>query len=488
MTNVFQRVLVRAFANAFARKIVALILLGIAAAFGYASKAQAQSLTTCPNSTPRICDQGQAYAAATDVTNFTASCRESPFSNVGAYPTIRAVITGTTTDTSAAYYTTNFNCQYLRSTDQTWQTHAQSKSMSAFWVATATCASRPPITGLAPYPNGSIICTSSCSYVYHYNGDGSSTKSPTGATCLSSNTECATGYYRFEGMCVPKEVPDCLPGVEAKPGICKKPEQCPTGMHETPEGFCEEDGSECPAGNIKAPSGECLPGEGQCAVGEARRPNGTCGKDSNGDGVADDDDEDPENDSDKETFSGGDNCSSPPSCSGSPIMCGQARIQWRIDCNTRKNVNIAGGSCAAVPICTGEKCNAMEYSSLLMQWRTACATEKLLAGSDDGGSGGQPEWTKVGGMSQDGGAGQTADDVKGVELIEFDTDDLDQSGFGGAASCPALYTGTGEGMGSEFVQQLASPPAIFCTWIGAVKAIMILFGTIIAAFITVRMH
>ncbi len=88
-------------------------------------------------------------------------------------------------------------------------------------------------------------------------------------------------------------------------------------------------------------------------------------------------------------------------------MCGQARIQWRIDCNTRKNLTVTGGRGCGMdpPICTGEKCDALEYAQLLQQWRTACATEALRG---VGGTGtGQPDWTKVTGMNQDGGQGES---------------------------------------------------------------------------------
>ncbi|MBZ3920492.1 hypothetical protein Xtri_13865 [Xanthomonas campestris pv. trichodesmae] len=148
------------------------------------------------------------------------------------------------------------------------------------------------------------------------------------------------------------------------------------------DGTCKPKDNECPAGQIKSPMGSCIPGDGQCAAGEVRGKDGTCKRDGDGDGEPDAGEDDG---SAQQNFSGGDDCNSPPSCSGDLIMCGQARIQWRIDCNTRKNRNISGGTCAAMPVCTGEKCDAMEYSSLLMQWRTACALERQKAG--EGGAG-----------------------------------------------------------------------------------------------------
>ena len=222
--------------------------------------------------------------------------------------------------------------------------------------------------------------------------------------------------------------------------------KCPNGMVEGPAGTCINEKNECPAGEVKSPTGACLPGEGQCAAGEARGKDGTCKRDSDGDGTPDNEDDDPNNDDESESFSGGDNCNSPPSCSGSPIMCGQARIQWRIECNTRRNRNITGGTCDSMPICTGDKCDALEYSQLLMQWRSACAAEKLLArgnGAPGGGgnnsdlidylNNGGPLNTDAFGAGEVGGGTGWADG----EGEEFDPD---ASGFGYSSSCPTFPT------------------------------------------------
>ena len=485
----FKRALVRAFANAFARKIVALVVLGIAAAVGYSSKAHAQDQEPCTTTTP--CTRGQAYSYASAYGNSyvcppgnypvkVSSRVEDYISNTRMGPVVVC------RSSDGVHVVENFlNPRWFYSgcpANTVWNASTgiceKNCTAEADFISTPTYAMR----------NGTVACTDGCETAYFANGDGTYTGKPSvmGRAC-SVLPECSTlggGYYlnTSSGHCEPPPNECASNQTKGPGGTCV--DACPSGMHQAEDGTCEQDDDNCPAGEIRAPSGACLPGEGQCAAGEAKKKDGTCGRDSDGDGEADDDDEDPENDTDKEQFSGGDNCDNPPSCSGSLILCGQARIQWRIDCNTRKDIKISGGSCDAIPLCTGKNCNAMEYSQLLMQWRTSCKA----VGEGGGGEGGQPDWTKVGGMSQDGGAGQTAEDVKGVELVEFDTDDLDQSGFGGAASCPALYSGSATGMGSEFVQQLASPPAIFCTWVGAVKVIMILFGTIIAAFITVRMH
>lgn len=251
-----------------------------------------------------------------------------------------------------------------------------------------SCSVQSPYTGTGPWAtggsarNGSLGCRNGCDGVWQKNADSTMTWSPLGNVCPDDEKKTCDsygdGYYWNaalkvceppEGKCQDGKRPNSL-------GQCA-PEPCPDGMTQQVDGTCKKKDSECPAGQIRSPDGKCLPGEGQCAAGEVRGPDGTCKKDSDDDGEADAPGE-------EDSFSGGDDCSSPPSCSGSPIMCGQARIQWRIDCNTRKNRNIAGGMCNSMPICTGEKCDALEYSALLMQWRTACAVEKLASASGGG--------------------------------------------------------------------------------------------------------
>lgn len=236
-------------------------------------------------------------------------------------------------------------------------------------------------------------------------------------------------------VCQPVDI-QCPEGHSPIGGVCTLNDSCPVGFVLAHNGACKKSDDECPPGNIKSPSGQCLPGEGQCAQGEARRPNGTCGKDDDGDGKSDDDDDNPNNDSTKETFAGGDTCNAPPSCSGSPILCGQARIQWRIECNTRKNRNISGGACGSAPVCTGEKCDAMEYSQLIMQWRTACALEKQ---SGDAVVGGQPDWTKVTGDGTDGAGNDPEGPLKSKSFNPGER--LDSGGFfSGGGTCPQLGT------------------------------------------------
>lgn len=318
-----------------------------------------------------------------------------------------------------------------------------------------------------------------------------------GSVCLTASDEmCALHpgtYYNQKVMgCEPIEPETCPAGQQKNAAGNCVDNQCPAGMVEGPAGTCINEKNECPAGEVKSPTGQCLPGEGRCAQGEARGKDGTCKRDSDGDGVPDNEDDNPDNDDPTESFSGGDNCNTPPSCSGGAIDCGMARIQWRIECNTRRNETISGGACNAMPICKGEKCNAMEYSQLLQQWKAACALEKLAAGegggggNDGGGDGSQPAWTRVDGMNTNPGAGAGEGDSPTVHNRSFNTDDLDHAGFGGGGSCPGFAAGGGGVYSNAFMTHLANPPALWCNYIAYIKAVMVLIGSVAAVFIIAR--
>ncbi|MEQ7962488.1 hypothetical protein ABQW72_05415 [Xanthomonas hortorum pv. pelargonii] len=360
------------------------------------------------------------------------------------------------------------------------------------------CDQEPDYTGGGPWGtyvgtarSGSIGCRNGCDGVWFGNADDTMTWKALGGMCPKDPPKACEGmagynWNRYLGVCEPTPPEKCPEGQSKNAkGTCE-PNACPEGMVLGQDGTCKPKDNECPAGQIKSPTGSCLPGDGQCAKGEVKGPDGTCKKDGDGDGQPDGDG-DGDGDGEKSQFSGGDNCENPPSCSGDAIMCGQARIQWRIDCNTRKNRNVSGGTCASMPVCTGEKCDAVEYSSMLFQWRSACAAEKLLAKAGDGtGSTGQPEWTKVGGMSQDPGAGASAGDTK-ITTNKITADDLDQSGFGGGQCVGFANGGGGAGVSSGFTQTMASPPAIWCNYIGAVKGIFILIGAVSSVIILAKM-
>nr|AOH36961.1 hypothetical protein BGP89_11855 [Luteimonas sp. JM171] len=137
-------------------------------------------------------------------------------------------------------------------------------------------------------------------------------------------------------------------------------------------------------------------------------------------------------------------------------MCGQARIQWRIDCNTRRVSGVEGGDACSdfnIPICVGEGCDPMEHKQLITQWRAMCALRELVSqdgdGSGDGGDDGGTAEFDVEGTSTgavDGASGTTGDGgdpgqafTDGSENAgEVGDGDLDTEGLGFGTSCPAL--------------------------------------------------
>ena len=379
----------RIFANAIARR-VAYVLVAMALAWLGLSDAKAACVQDGSPMVFRCSTEGEARAAAEAYAQSTVAQRCAQYyggGGPGEYGTAKK---------EANYWQPGWYCVLPNpphGSTGTWYD-------APLYIWNAPCSSNPSqITPFLPL-TGSTQCWNGCVVSYAQNGDDeTSTRSPTGATCGDNyKEECPTGSFwnGYMGVCQPIQ-PDCPTGQTRVDGQCKPENQCPNGMvavqGSTPGAiqqgslYCKPADQECPPGNVKAPSGQCLPGEGPCAAGEARRPNGTCGRDSDGDGQADEDDDNPNNDPNKPSASGGDSCNQPPSCSGGPIDCMQVKIQWRIDCNTRKSRNISGGTCGAVPVCTGEKCDALEYNSLVMQWRTACAVEKLKPGTSQPGDG-----------------------------------------------------------------------------------------------------
>lgn len=331
-------------------------------------------------------------------------------------------------------------------------------------------------------PNGSIGCMDGCMYAQYQNADGTSTGVYIGD---EPNNHCNVvppcdmpGYYQVIDVGVPMCYP---PPSECKPNQSKDPKTgscrdlCPAGKVLGADGQCKTENQSCPAGQLKGPDGSCV--DDACPAGQTKGSDGSCKKDADANKDEGDDDK---------YFSGGDNCTSPPSCSGDPIMCGQARIQWRIDCNTRHNTNVSGGSCASMPVCTGDKCDAVEYAQLLQQWRATCALERMANSAT--GEGEQPAWTRTDGMNQNPGLGETAADQPHVATDTVGVDDLDSSGFlGGMGSCPAIMTvAGGTGFGNSFAQALASPPAYFCNFIAAMAALVMLGASIVSALILTK--
>ncbi len=441
------RWLARIFANAIARRVAAVLFTAALAWFGM-GKAHAQS---CTFESP--CDQGTAYSSAASrsyayAAEFNAANPGTTY--VGMQPGQATCGGGKCYYRCVIYSQGSGGAGCLPQLD-----YYYSQDQTCDKVSSKTTPFLPV--------TGSTGCNLGCVVKYAQNADETSTVSTTGAVCTSEDLKnnCPSGSYwnGYMGVCEPVDQP-CPPDQKKVNGQCVPDGKCPSGMiavqGTTPGAiqqgslYCKPAENECPAGNIKSPSGQCLPGEGQCAAGEVKRPNGTCGKDSNGDGVADADDPDNPNKDKEDSASGGDSCNAPPSCSGSAIACIQVKIQWRIDCNTRKNRNISGGTCGATPICTGDKCDAMEYASLLQQWKSACALEKLAkngtgTGTPNDGSGcgaGDANCNGVADVLE--GSGQASDpgdgtaDVDGAKKwgIGVSAGMLDQGNIFGGGSCP----------------------------------------------------
>lgn len=365
----FKRIL----ANAFARRIAYVIVAALLAWLGVDKAHAAYPTVTCTAGKNPKCTEGQAYSeCVASGTNWVNSDYTGYFDK-----RFKECYKSNTAGTIAAY---RARIELKQDSNSSW---SLAVAPQEHWYALATsCTTTQTYTGnvnvtLRPEMK---TCWNGCSH----QGIASAIDD---TFVVSGDPSMKPGQWvhtTFQGLGTPcvenddPEKPECTAGQKRLPdGTCGDQADCPVGQHKVND-VCEPDGV-CPTGKVKAPDGSCV--EDSCPAGRAKGKDGTCKPDANNDGVPDAE-EDGNEDGDK--FSGGDNCNSPPACSGSPILCGQARIQWRIDCNTRRNETITGGACATMPICTGEKCNAVEYSQLLMQWRTACALEKGLA---QGGSG-----------------------------------------------------------------------------------------------------
>lgn len=460
----FLRILSRVAQYRLARAVLALVLVAIAAIFG-TSKAHASAHTSR--------DEAYAHCASNVAATIAAVPNDRRQSAAG--PCLTNLPTNpdryfeqydyrpysgaawTTVVNSASFHSWTIQCPSPKTWDEVSKTCAEPN----------LCGTKPSVTSIFMPVGGARQCVDGCQWVYQQNADDTtSTRQTTGETCTGSE-ECPTGFFRNTQMrtCDPVQ-PECKENEALVDGVCQLNEVCPDGMVSATPGtagavaagslYCKPAESECPAGHIKAPSGQCLPGDGLCAAGEARKADGTCGVDANNDGVPDAEDTDPNNDPGDESFSGGDTCQQPPSCAGNPIQCGIARIAWRTECNTRKNRNISGGSCQSVPICTGEKCDAMEYGQLIQTWKAACTLEKILA--KDSGSEGDDETVEPGEANYDvyqltidnaGEAGEGGDGPDGVFTdqsanndgaggVPGGTGELDDSGFGYSRSCPSF--------------------------------------------------
>lgn len=334
------------------------------------------------------------------------------------------------------------------------------------------------------------------------NGDGETmTSQSTGQMCTGTLEEaCAAippergNFVRnpILGACEPV-LPECLPGTKPGNGTCVPDDFCPIGQVIGPNNTCIPQEGECPAGSTRDIEGMCRSMDddndpNKCPTGQTTGSDGTCKPDADNDG-------EPDDDTDTGTFSGGDSCKVPPMCSGDSIMCGQSRIQWRIDCNTRRNQKISGGGCApnTMPVCVGESCDLMQYAQLIQAWNTRCAVEKLAngTGTPGGGENGDPDFDAYGSGEADANAlsdgGVTAADIftdesennGGAGGVPGGTGELDTDGLGFSRGCVNLPSITVMGTTLDFN---AAAGSVLCDWMRLGGQ----FVLVLAAFVSLR--
>ncbi|MCD8456648.1 hypothetical protein LPH50_00165 [Xylella taiwanensis] len=336
-------------------------------------------------------DQGAAYSAAVSSLNYQL-CFDDGQSSGHIVSGVKQYIAVLDHPSSViGYYTYDTSCSDLPSK----RIELSSTAISHFVNGTRSC-----FDGWDIDSGG----TGACEVVKHFD---SATKTVietyTGSVCEVFNykDDCLSrpGYTYLEGgagsgASLVNGYGDCVPPSSKCPsdkklvnGVCVS--DCPAGLVEDQTSHeCVAKDQSCPTGQVRAPDGSCVGDKDPCPSGQARGADGQCKTDADHDGTPDDEQSKDKDGKDKSSFSWKGSCEVAPSCSGDPVMCGQVRIQWRIECNLRRDVKVTGGACDAMPVCTGEKCNALEYASLLMQWRTACALEKstgvALSGDKDG--------------------------------------------------------------------------------------------------------
>ncbi|MCM5550505.1 hypothetical protein NEH60_17065 [Xanthomonas hortorum pv. pelargonii] len=476
------RWLARVFASAVVRRLAYLIVALMFASFGL-GQARAQDIPPCTPTSSPLCSQGQAYSLAAADASADRYCTA-----FGSW----VMLSYSVYLDGGNRYGVEVRC---RNNAENFETGFRNSRRWMFDTS-KTCSSTPSaITQFLPL-NGSSQCWNGCEVKYRQNGDDeTSTRSTTGALCDPDyKKKCPPGSFwnGYMGVCQPIE-PDCPEGQVKQDGMCKPENKCPQGMvavqASTPGAvaqgalYCAPEKEECPPGTIMSPAGKCLPGEGQCAKGEAPGKDGTCKKDADGDGEGDEEGEGEGEGGEgkKDEASGGESCETPPTCSGSAIQCIQVKIQWRIDCNTRRSQNISGGACTAVPVCTGKACDAMEYAQLMQQWRSTCALEKIAKGDTSSGNNtdkngnGVADALEGSGNATDPGDGKS--DVDGAKRfgIRFSTDKLDRENIFGGGSCPEppSFIIMGKTIsGGDF--------PYFCRAAAILRALVLLFGAYLA--------
>lgn len=445
--------------------------------FSFQASAELYYGILCTDSSNRTCSQGEAFAQVNNTSNpakISAAIVSATLKNFTA---------------SAGYYGATYAVR---------DRYGGISDLRIAYYYGQSCLSTPSKISKFYPPTGSIGCNLGCEVKYRQNGDDETTTVSTTGKACNKAPDCAAQdvnmvWNSYLGVCQPV-APECEAGFKLVGNSCVEEKPCPDGMA-LQNGVCKAKENECPAGSTLMPDGSCK--KAQCPDGQTMGDDGTCKKPK----PEDSPDNCPAGQKADEngkcqfdtSFSGGDTCDVPPSCSGDPVMCGQARIQWRIDCNTRKNTNVSGGPCSpsGMPVCTGEKCDQVEYSQLIMQWRSACAAEKLLEKSNDtqGDNTGTTPTPDTSGVSDgelsgqapnDGDAtgafsdGSNAGNGSGSGNGSGNGNGLNSSGYGWSRSCPTPPTVNLMG------QAITFNVGPFCNWMVLGGWLVLLFSALLS--------
>lgn len=437
-----RRMIVGTTVRAIVYRVVGLCFIAMIA---MCNQAKAQTfVNACPSNTPRVCDQGGAFVAANDLTNMYASCRLSPYSNTGAYPLIRAAITSVG-HTPGNFYTTNFNCQYFRTTDNTWQTHAQSNSMVNYYAG--TCAAKPPISGGlgVPYdyslPGSPLsVCVNGCSFALAEGQTSVSTYVIDGVTWTSVD-----GFTNLGGatcLPTPADEVDPVPPDADGDGVSDSLDAFPNDPTETTDSDGDGIGDNADFSPEDPTDGQDTPGE-----------------------------EDGDDEGDNQA-GGGANCAAPPTCSGDGIQCAQLFQLWKLRCQGTAQGTVTGNPQDCSNSLTVSSPDAVANAQLLALRKIACAS--------GGGSSGN-----VGDANENGvadvleGAGTTADGGEDDDVTRFgigiNTDMLDQDNIFGSAGCPTIPSFPIMGKTISF-----SDFPYFCQIMAVARVVVLLMGAFAA--------
>ncbi|TAA20548.1 hypothetical protein EA658_06200 [Pseudoxanthomonas winnipegensis] len=209
-------------------------------------------------------------------------------------------------------------------------------------------------------------------------------------------------------------------------------------------------------------------------------------KDTDGDGIGDNADiapNDPTNGDDKQDgdekdnqAGGGGDCNAPPSCSGDAIACNTNWQLWRLRCTGTGTVTGDPTNCTASYSCSGDSMQCAQVALLRVQ---ACKSSDGSGTEPGQGNGdGQPDWTKGGEPVRDADNGENEPSAVQRWGIPLSPSLLDREEIFGGGSCPVLP--------SFKIMGVTINPSDFtwwCTLVSVMRAAVLLMGAYTALMI-----